>query len=90
MSAYLPRDAMTPHRRSMVLADRALNHRRKAEALFVEAMELEEQAASLMPEPDEFQNGRRVLYTSAANLAQSAGLPDDEARLRRIAEGGDD
>ncbi|MEK6302158.1 MAG: hypothetical protein AABO41_15720 [Acidobacteriota bacterium] len=74
------------HPKAMDLAESAFLYRNKGEmetakGLFLEALALEQQAASLLPAVGESEPSRSVLYRSAASLAYNAGEFDTADRL---------
>lgn len=74
------------HSKAMDLADEAFGLLRKgendrAQALFLEALGFEVEAASLLPPAKESEPSRSVLYRSAASLAFNAGDYETAERL---------
>lgn len=74
------------HPQAMDLADEAFRHRRRgddaqAKQFFLQALELEQQAASLLPPTEESEPSRSILYRSAASLAYNGGSYDEAERL---------
>jgi len=78
------------HPKAMDLAEEAFSHRRKghedkAKRLFLEALELEQAAALLLPVSKDSEPSRSILFRSAASLAYNA--EDFDAAERLIAFG---
>jgi tetratricopeptide (TPR) repeat protein len=74
------------HPKAMDLAETAFLYRNKGEIetakdLFLQALVLEQEAASLLPAVRESEPSRSVLYRSAASLAYNAGDHDTADRL---------
>ncbi|HEV7744078.1 MAG TPA: hypothetical protein VGO56_03690 [Pyrinomonadaceae bacterium] len=70
----------------MDLADSAFSYRRKgddeqAKRFFLEALELERQAAELLPATEDSEPSRSILYRSAASLAYNGDAFDEAERL---------
>jgi len=74
------------HERAMALAESAFEARRlgqlaAASEAFHKALDLEKQAAELLPANLENEPSRSILFRSAATLALHAALPDEAVKL---------